>query len=518
MLVPESVPETTVNDTDLQAGTIALLADPSTHGSDYVERIDTHISHLFLTDSRVYKLKRALKLPFVDYSTLALRHRACIAELEINRRTAPDLYLGVIPVTREASGELALNGGGQPVEWLVEMRRFPRGARFDELLAEGRLGDIEWRRLGDALAAFHLAAAPRRAAPGEGPVKTIDEMLVSLAGVSTEVIKPESAQRWAQLARASAIQRATLLRARERHGFVRHCHGDLHLANLCLINAQPTPFDAIEFNESLSNIDVAYDLAFTLMDLLHAGEVAGANAVLNRYLSRTRDYAAMGVLDLFLSLRAAIRAMVRGLAAADDEALAPEAAGYLALAVEHLQERPAPLVVAIGGVSGSGKSTLARGLAPDIAPAPGAVWISSDVVRKRMFGVLPEQELPDRAYTPAVAERVYRAMFKDGARALRAGQVVILDATFFSAEMRARCAAMATSRGAKFLPVWLQVEQATLRQRVANRVGDASDADEGVLAKQLKSFTPQVDWPEIAAGGPASALQEAVRDRIDAIP
>jgi len=486
-----------------QSAIIERLATGEAFGGAPPERIDTHVSVVFLTANRAYKLKRALTTPYLDYGTLEQRQRCCEAEIAINRRTAPQIYRQATAVTREADGRLALDGTGPAVEWLVEMARFDTQQGFDRLAAAGRLDEALMRRLADEIADFHGAAESVATDDGRGRVAplitTNDGELRRFLGAPFEAapIAALAQQQHARLAQVGA-----LLDSRARAGRIRHCHGDLHLRNIALIDGRPTLFDAIEFSEDFSHIDVLYDLAFLLMDLLHGGHRGLANLAMNRYLLQSAELPGLACLPLFLSLRAAIRAHVTARAAgqqtSETEAarLRDEAAEYLALAGE-LLEPPRPCVIALGGFSGTGKSTLARRLAPALHPAPGAVIVSSDPLRKRLLGVAPEERLGPQAYVAEVDARVFDTLFAEAEATLAAGFPVVLDMTFRAADLRARAEALARSLRVPFAGFWLQAAPETLAQRIEQRRDDASDATVSVLAGQLAAGAESVEWPRI---------------------
>ncbi|HEU0223258.1 MAG TPA: AAA family ATPase [Paracoccaceae bacterium] len=480
-----------------QEPAIRLLSDPATHGGAPVTRIDTHISHVFVAAGRALKLKRAIRRNFLDYSSVEKRRAACLRELEVNRRTAPALYLGVLPVTR-GGGRLALGGEGEAVDWVVEMQAFDRSQEFDRLAEEGRLSEAQVTALADVIAAFH-ARAERR--PDQGGAEAVAATIRQVAG-AIEAASPaagRTARAWREAALGALGPLRPRLESRRRHGFVRRCHGDLHLGNVVLVDGRPTPYDAIEFNEAMATTDILYDLAFPVMDLLAHGERRLASALLNRALARSRDWSGAGLLPLFISMRAAVRAIA---AAGRAEA---EAARLLALASAVLADRPPPRLIAIGGVSGSGKSTLAHALAPRLGGPFGALLVRSDVARKVLMGVEPEASLPAEAYLPEVTRRVYASLLRDAGRALRAGATVILDATFLDPAERAAAASLAARAGAAFEAIWLEGPAALFADRIAARVRDASDATPAVLARQVARDTGPIDWTRLAAGAEAVA-------------
>ena len=306
-----------------------------------------------------------------------------------------------------------------------------------------------------------------------------------------------------------------LLESRRQSGSVRHCHGDLHLRNLCLIDGQPTLFDAIEFNDRIACCDVLYDLAFLVMDLIARDLPDLANRALNRYLWRTGDWSGMPAFRLFLSCRAAVRAKTSALSidTQPDDAGRRDATSrarrYVALATRLLLAET-PRLVAVGGLSGTGKSTLAAALAPGLGTAPGAVVLRSDVLRKRLFDQPFEAPLDQTAYKPAVTRKVYGQANALAEALLAAGWPVVADAVYASEDERDAIEAIATKKGTSFVGLWLEAPLPALRTRVDQRQGDASDADAAVVARQARHDVGVVAWHRIDAGGsPAETLARA---------
>jgi aminoglycoside phosphotransferase family enzyme/predicted kinase len=502
---------------------IAFLSEPSAYGlrNGGVERIDTHISIVFLAGPRAYKLKRAVAFPYLDYRTLDKRRDACERELRLNRRTARGLYLAVIAVTRSADGRLALGGAGEPIEWLVEMRRFDQDSLLDRLAERGGLTVDLSRRLALAVAALHEHACPRRDHGGSTGMRWVivgnhQEMTVQAAqGLDHHASDALYAGSIGALERFSL-----LLDARRVHGLVRQCHGDLHLHNVCLVGGEPTLFDAIEFNDEISCVDVAYDLAFLLMDLLHRGLPAHANAVLNGYLELRPDFGGLALLPLFLSCRAAIRAKI-SIAQAAVQPHAKTAEGLRAAAHEYVElalsllAPPPPRIVAIGGFSGSGKSTLAGRLAPGLGAPPGAVFLRSDVIRKRLFGVDPLARLPGSAYDDEATARVYAWMLHAAEAAAQAGHSVVVDAVFANPAHRAALERIADSIGVPFAGLWLDVSEPVAAQRLRARVRDASDATVPVLLAQMAKPTGEMTWRRIDGSSPVDDVEAAASLTLD---
>ena len=311
-------------------------------------------------------------------------------------------------------------------------------------------------------------------------------------------------------------KQATLLDARQQQGKVRRCHGDLHLRNICLFEGKPTLFDCIEFSDEIACIDTLFDLAFLLMDLEHRGLRGLGNILFNRYLDRSGDDAGLAALPLFLSVRASIRAKVAVAALKvqkDTGSKGPRRSrrGPISISPRGCSQPLPPRLIAIGGLSGSGKSTVAAGFAADFAPAPGARHLRSDVLRKTMMQVAPETRLPPSAYTQAVSERVYRNAREQAAAALAAGYSAIVDANFIDASERAAIAAVASEAGVPFTGLWLTAPDDVLRDRVARRRGNSSDADRTVLEQQLKAELGAMSWRKVDVSGDAAAALDAAR-------
>ena len=506
-----------------QRDVIGFLSRPETYGlsagTAAVETIETHISVVFLAGDRVFKLKRAVQYPYLDFSTPARRHAACEAELVLNRRTARDLYLCVRKVARVADGTLALDGPGPAMDWVVEMRRFDQDALFDRMAARGALTPALMRDLADVVAAFHGRAESSVAQGGARGV-------ADLIGANDDAFLSLDAPPIADEATLTALrdgcylrlgQVAALLDRRRAEGRVRRCHGDLHLRNICLHDGRPVPFDCIEFSDAIATTDTAYDLAFLLMDLCHRGLRDLASVVLNRYLDVTGDETCLAAMPLFMAIRAAIRAHVTAAAAAAErDATAArrraEARSYVDLALGFLKApAAAPCLVAIGGLSGTGKSTLAAALAPRLGgPAPGARVLRSDVIRKRLWGVAPETRLPPAAYDPAMTRKVYAAQRALAAAALTAGYAAVADAVFARPDERTAIEDAARAAGAPFQGIWLAAaSRDALAARLDARAGDASDATAETAALQAGYDLGRIAWPAIDAGGSAGATLRA---------
>lgn len=476
------------------------------------ETVTTHISRLFLGRDEVFKLKRAVRFPYLDFSTPERRLAACTAEVALNSRTAPALYLGTRRITRERDGRLTFDGAGDLVDGVVVMRRFPEADLFDAMAREGRLGPGHIAELAQILAGFHAAAEVHHEQGGAAAVAD----LVAMNDAQLRDVGLVAASEGATLAarfKARLDRHAPLLDARRAAGKVRRCHGDLTLRNICLFEGRPTPFDGIEFSESLATIDVLYDLAFLLMDLWHRRCFDLANLLLNRYLDvATDETEGIGLLPFFMAIRAAIRAHVTAAQAeaADDPAAGiAEAHAYLALAGRLLTEAPT-VMLAVGGFSGTGKSSVAAAIAPWIGAPPGARILSSDRIRKRLHGVEALTRLPASAYGPAMSDTVYETMRLEGRRVAATGHSVVADAVFDRPAERSAIEAIAHAAGAKFRGVWLEAPTATLVRRIEARRGDPSDATAAVLAGQAARGCGPLVWHRMDAERPLEALRSDI--------
>ncbi|MFT0892565.1 AAA family ATPase [Pseudochelatococcus sp. G4_1912] len=512
----------------LQQAVFAFLMRPESHGvTDEIKRIDTHGAVVFLAGDHVYKVKRAVRYSFMDFSTLEKRRAVCEAEIAVNSANAPGIYLGVVPILRaDKEFQLGKDGAdmeGDIVEWAVHMRRFDEASTLDHLVMRNNLpSDIA-----HTLAAM-VVRAHRNAPMVPDPLSSVVELgryvrrNAEALSERPDLFPPERvlAVKAAGLAALDDLQ--ALLLARAEAGDVRHCHGDMHLRNIVLIDGAPVLFDAIEFDDSIATVDLLYDLAFLLMDLWERGLHDVANGVLNRYLwarGHERDLAGLAALPFFLSLRAGVRAMVTAVALPhlqdkELEQAQAEACRYLAMAEGFLSPQPVRLM-AIGGLSGSGKSTLARFLAPDIGRPVGAVHLRSDIERKTLFNVAETTRLPPEAYTLAVTTEVYARLRRRAELALRAGQSVIVDAVYATEVERLEIENVARHVGVRFDGFWLEAPMSTLEARVEARINDASDADTAVVRRQSTYDIGAISWNIVQSDtAPQMALAD-VRHLLD---
>ncbi len=499
-----------------------------------VDVVETHISWVVLAGDYAYKIKKPLDLGFLDFSTLAKRRAACDEEVRLNRRLAPDLYLDVVGIGGEA--DFPRIGGPPPhVEYAVRMRRFDRAQELDRLLAAGALAAERIDELAAAVARFH-AGVPR-ATPAD-PYGTAAVGLANAVANFAHVSRLEHAADVG--ARVDALHRWTLaeharvapaMDARLADGFVRECHGDLHLANIVLFAGRVTVFDCIEFNPALRWIDTMAEIAFTAMDLVHRGRRDLAQRFVNGYLEATGDYAGLAVLRFYVVYRAMVRAKIAAIRTAQEADAAARARGHadllahLALAEGFARPSRRALLVTCGA-SGSGKSVAAGAL----ADTGDWIRVRSDVERKRLAGLAAGDRsgsgLAAGLYTGDMTGQTYARLAALARTVLGAGYPVIVDATFLARAQRARFRALAAELGVPFAILVPRTPVATMRARVAAREaagGDASEATVAVLERQLAAAEPLADDEADAAVAfdadsaiDATALAAAVAQRVTA--
>jgi len=498
---------------DMQERVFAYLADPARHPG--MRRIDTHGASVFLEGTRALKIKRAVRFPFLDYSTLEKRKTACEEEIRINRPFAPQIYHRVVPVTQGRDGSLEIGGGGTPVEYAIEMTRFDERLTLDHLAAAGELDASLVEAAAEAIAASHHIAPPAAADPW---IRSIPGIIEGNANAFREFARfPAEEIEVLEAASLAAFSKIKgLLEQRGPQGFVRRCHGDLHLANIVLIDHQPVLFDAIEFDPLIASTDVLYDLAFAIMDLLKFGQIAAANALLNKYLALTpvENLDALAALPLFMSLRSAIRAHVMleriNRNAGTKAEILPSAQAYFALARQLIDPSP-PILVAVGGLSGTGKTVLARALAPAVPPQPGAVVMRTDVLRKQYFGIRETERLSENSYRSEVNDKIYETLIERASRILAQGHSAMVDGVFARPAERSAIAEAARRLNVRFAGFFLTADLATRQQRVGRRERDASDATPEIARAQENFDLGAIDWTIVDAGGtPERTLQKCL--------
>ena len=472
---------------------VEALRDPACypHPAARIEVRETHISYVLLAGDFAYKLKKPVRLPFLDFSSPVARRHYCQEEVRLNRRTAPALYLGVETIGGEPTHP-RVGDTGNILEYAVKMRRFPEAALFSRMAQEARLTPTHVDALADSVARFHGAIAGAAPPAGLGTAEHVTALVAeSLAelrdlGASAALARIEP---WVAREQAALTARFNL---RRHEGFVRECHGDLHLGNVAWVDGDALLFDGLEFAARLRWSDVMADVAFAFMDLARLGATAAAWRLLNRYLEATGDYAGVELLRYYAVYRALVRAKVAAIRARQARTGGAECERHLELAGS-LARGAAPVLVLMHGVSGSGKTVVAQRLLESL----GAVRIRSDVERKRLHGLAATARVASAVgeglYAGDATERTHARLEQLAHGLLLAGYPVIVDATFLDAERRRRFAELARALGAGFQVVSCTAPAEVLRERVAARGvrgTDASDAGLAVLQAQLAGFTP----------------------------
>lgn len=482
--------------TDTQSEVIAFLSRGATYGMPHVRvtRIETHCSIIFLAGPYAYKLKRPVAFSSLDFRTVERRGVACRAELALNRRTAPELYLAVHSICRSPSGGLEIDGRGEVVDWLVAMRRFAQVDIFAHLADRSLLSPALMDALAIEIAEFHRTAEPIPNAGGAATLAAAIEHNDRDLQTVSKILPLEAVADLRGRSLNLLEELKPILNRRGQQGKIRQCHGDLRLANITLVDGRPTLFDAIEFNEGVARIDVLFDLAFLLMELCHRECKVFGNIVFNRYLDETANDDGSAALGLMLSIRAANRAYSLALAVErqregqQSERMELSAKAHMALAGSFLMQSPSRLLV-IGGLSSSYKSAVAHELAARCAPAPGARILRSDAVRKKILGLAERSRLPPSAYTAELNAGVYGAIYDEAKRLLGLGCSVVIDASFMERHHRAAVAAVASSLAVPYVGLWL---------------GAVDDME-------IDEADPSTKWPALALlPTPAATVEKAL--------
>lgn len=497
------------------------LRDPQAypHVTDRIDLVETHISWVLLTGRFAYKVKKPVRFPFLDFSTLEQRKRYCDDELELNRRLAPELYLGVVPIGGTVEGPRV---GAEPaIEHAVKMVQFPGDHTLDVILGREPVPQAAIHDLADRIAAFHLSLTPTRGEPADrAALENLAELGSNSEGIERARLEPIGA--WT---RKKSAELSARLRQREAEGAVRECHGDLHLGNLAWIEGRIVPFDCLEFDRSLRCIDTLDEVAFLAMDLMACGRADYAFDFIDRYLEITGDYGGLDLLRYYLVYRALVRSKVRALTAAQHPSGARDASPYLDLVERLIATRP-PLLVITRGLSGSGKTTLTSAL---VARLP-AIRVRSDIERKRLHGLRPAERSASAVgsdlYAESASDATYDALARAAEAALTGGFHTIVDAAFLERSRRADFARLAARCGATLIVLSCVADETLLRRRIEARYArghDASEADAAVLDHQLEHQEPiAADEPGVTitvdTGGSVDAetlAEELSRHRIE---
>lgn len=461
------------------------------HAPGDARLIETHISWIVLAGDFAYKLKKPVDLGFLDFTTLEKRRFYCEEELRLNRRTAPSIYLAVMPISGSESQPL-VGDESAPIDYAVRMRRFDPDQTLDHVAARGELHLPLVLSLADAIAEFHNAAEPADSGRAHGQATAVKQQSSdNIDTLREKLSKRDDLEQLGALEtwihrRFDAI--AATLESRRDAGRVRECHGDLHLGNILLEDGRCVLFDCIEFSAELRWTDTAADIAFTMMDIAHSVERAQANLLYNEYLQCSGDYGSVAVIDYFLVYRAMVRAKVDAIRCGQsgDEAMLNDCRSYLALAMSCTQ-RLAPRLIILCGLSGSGKTTFGRHIAAEL----DAVHLRSDVERKRLFGLGMHESSAASGldiYTSDASRRTFDRLFELAGEVLDRGVAVVVDATFIEASLRERFRELALQRRVPWHIVHCRVERDEAHRRLAARGGDASEAGIAQYEAQHRRF------------------------------
>ena len=504
---------------------VPFLSDPSSypHPVERVERQETHVSHVFLAGAFAYKLKKPVKFPFLDASTLALRKRFCLLELSLNRRLASTVYLGIVPIVETRDG-LRLGGKGKVVEWVVKMRRLPEERMLDQLVARRRVTRQDMTRIADRLVPFFRGAARSKAIRRYGePAQVAALLLGNLAECQPFVgrlLREEDRAFLEAAYRQYLALHEPVLAQRVRRGRIIDGHGDLRCENICLTNPVSI-FDCVEFQPAFRCADMANDASFLVMDLEFRGRKDLADALVEQYRRRLGDASVDLVLPVYKCHRSLVRGKVRGFAwlqhprSLEGRRVRELSRQHFQLAVRYARQFATPRLIVVGGLIGTGKSTLARTLAQSL----GATWLRTDEIRLREFSHYrrPKQGFAGGLYAPHISERVYQRLMHRAETLVRQGRSVVCDGTFSKASGRVVLRDIAKRHGASFHFFECVVPRTVALRRVATRYAKRSDLSEAQPEHydRLKAGFEPVrgwsarDWTRLSDHRPARATAAA---------
>ena len=486
---------------------VKALLNPATYPhlvTAPIELIQTHISYVFLTGEFVYKLKKPANYGFLDFSTLEKRKHFCHEELRLNQRGAAELYLDVLPIAQDGE-TLVLNGIGEAVEYVVKMRQFPQETLLSAMYDRGELTNQHLIDLAQVLAAFHKDAPTNDYILSFGAVaqirQAIDENYDQTAGyIGVAQTQEQFDETKAYTDKLFAEQEA-MFKSRVEHRFIRECHGDVHLRNICFWHNKILLFDCIEFNEPFRFVDTMFDIAYIIMDFDARNRADLANLFLNTYLEQSGDWEGLQVLPLYLSRQSYVRAKVTSFLLSDPsipEAVKQEsketASRYYRLSWEYTQHKQGKIIL-MSGLSGSGKSTIASKLARE----SGAIQIRSDAVRKHLGGVALDAKGDDSLYSPEMNQKTYDRLLTLGVMLASQGWTIILDAKYDRQALRTPVIEQAQAAGIAIEILYCEASEDDLRDRVSQRQGDISDADLEVLAQQTFEAFSETEKPFVRA-------------------
>lgn len=488
------------------------------HPVNQIQLIETHISWLLLTGDFVYKIKKPVDFGFLNFSTLEKRHYFCKQELTLNRRLAAEIYLAVVAITG-TSDQPRISGNGTTFEYALKMKQFPQSAQMDNMLTAAELKLEHIDAIAHMIAGFHQSASVAEQATGYGSIETlyqpVEENFQQIKAHLPAGHHSDKLTTLSQWSKSELTKQQTVFAQRKTDGFIRHCHGDMHLRNLIWLNNKAVAFDCIEFNESFSWIDVISEIAFLMMDLQHRQQQQLANRFLNSYLEITGDYAGLSTLPFYLCYRALVRAKVNALRVTQKNSAKNETEksiaafeSYLELASSYIKHDTAKLIIT-RGLSASGKSTVSQ----QLVDKADMIRIRSDIERKRLFNVPLTKgavnKIDSGIYTTQASEQTYTKLAELASTIIRSGYSVIVDAAFLKYEQRQPFQQLASRLGVCYIILEITAPAEILRKRIKKRKNDVSDADLTVLEHQL------THWQDLQEDEINSAISVNTADTLD---
>lgn len=476
-----------------------MKADVYDHPVDEMQLIETHISWVILTGAYAYKIKKPLNLGFLDFSSLDKRGYYCQEELRLNRRLAPTIYLSVVAIKGQLDKPV-LNGNGEVIEYAVKMTQFPQEVQLDRMLARGEFYPQQLDELSSLIAHFHqhIEVADETSDWGDLQhiILPVKENFTQILEAGLDEHNRLTLMEISDWSKSCFDSLSSEFIQRKHDGFIRECHGDLHLRNLAWYQEHPIAFDCLEFNANLRWIDVISEVAFLIMDLQDREEHHLAQRFLNAYLQTTGDYAGLAVLPFYLVYRALVRAKVdairlhqNGVSSQDQSLAEVEFRGYMNLAKRYTQ-KVKPQLIITHGMSASGKSTLTQPILEQL----GAIRIQSDVERKRLFGLMESESIQvginQGIYTTEANQQTYKRLYELAEIIIDAGYSVIIDAVFLQVEQRRAFEKLAVTKSVSYRILDFVAQEKTLRERIIKRERGISDADLLVLEHQIKVWRP----------------------------
>jgi aminoglycoside phosphotransferase family enzyme/predicted kinase len=474
------------------------LLDPAfyPHQPAVVELKETHISRVYLAGDWVYKCKKPVRFDFLDFSSVELRRQACEDEVRLNRRLAPDVYLGVAPITAN-DGSFQLGGSGEPVEWLVRMRRLPVEQTLEQLFLRGALRPTDIERLAETLAEFYRGLPPAPLTTAEyiaSLTKHVQQNRVELLTVSHHLPAEQVRRVHEQQLRLLQL-RPELLAARVAAGRVVEGHGDLRPEHICLTHP-PVIFDCIEFSREFRTLDLADELAFLASECDHLGAAWVGPQLFVQCAQLLGDHVPAALVSFYKSYRACVRAKVAALRSdqltgAAQQAAAIQARAYLEQAETYRRPGEPPLVIVVGGLSGTGKSTLARVLGEQL----GIELLRTDTIRRELFGQQANQGINTGIYQPGLRAQVYDQLMRRAEQRLRKGLSVILDATFQRGESVAAAYQLAKRCAATFLALQCICPPEIAQERIGRRLAEGHDPSQATTDVHEQQLQDSQAWP-----------------------